>query len=54
MLLDGLDDTSLCEKLFISQNTLKYHIRNINRKLGIATRRELPSLAERLLGSEPD
>lgn len=54
MLLDGLDDTGLCEKLFISKNTLKYHIRNINRKLGIATRRELPSLAERLLGSEPD
>lgn len=52
MVLDGADDTALCGELFISKNTLKFHIRNINRKLGIATRRDLPSLAERLLSGE--
>ena len=51
MILDGADDAVLCGALFISKNTLKFHIRNINRKLGIATRRELPSLAERLVAS---
>nr|WP_314719234.1 helix-turn-helix transcriptional regulator [uncultured Fretibacterium sp.] len=52
MLLEGTGDEELCGQLFISRNTLKFHIRNINRKLGTSGRRELPSFAERLLSSE--
>ncbi|NLL37881.1 MAG: helix-turn-helix transcriptional regulator [Fretibacterium sp.] len=49
MLLAEEKDTDICEALFISKNTLKFHIRNLNRKLGVANRLELPDLAERLL-----
>ena len=52
MLLEGTGDEELCGQLFISRNTLKFHIRNINRKLGTSGRRELPSFAERLLSPE--
>ena len=52
MLLEGTGDEELCGQLFISRNTLKFHIRNINRKLGTFGRRELPSFEERLLCRE--
>lgn len=38
MLLQGLDNDRLCEELSISVNTLKKHILNIYRKLGIKNR----------------
>ena len=50
MLLDGEGSAEIRGKLFITRNTLKFHIRNINRKLGVGSRRELPDLARRLLG----
>ncbi len=53
MILNGAGDSDLCGELFISKNTLKFHIRNINRKLGIATRRDLPATAQALLAKEP-
>lgn len=38
MLLEGKDNTGICEELEISVNTLKKHILNIYRKLGIKNR----------------
>lgn len=49
MLLDGGTDQAICGALFITKNTLKFHIRNINRKLKIRNRRELPSIARQLM-----
>ena len=41
LLLDGEKDASICSMLYISQNTLKYHLRNIYRKTGYSNRGEL-------------
>ena len=41
LLLRGLRDMSICSLLYISRNTLKYHLRNIYRKTGSGNRREL-------------
>lgn len=41
LLLQGLKDRNICLLLYISQNTLKYHLRNIYRKTGSANRLEL-------------
>ena len=38
MLLEGMDNTAICGELSISVNTLKKHILNIYRKLGIKNR----------------
>jgi len=37
-LLDGLESDEICEKMFITNNTLKKHILNVYRKLGINNR----------------
>ncbi|HCL79202.1 MAG TPA: hypothetical protein DIC53_04455 [Synergistaceae bacterium] len=49
LLLDGAGDDRICGELYISKNTLKYHIRNLIRKLNIPSRRELPPLVGRAL-----
>ncbi|MEA4881733.1 MAG: helix-turn-helix transcriptional regulator, partial [Synergistaceae bacterium] len=41
LLLKGNNDSSICSSLFIARNTLKYHLRNIYRKMEIANRTEL-------------
>ncbi|MDI9369400.1 MAG: helix-turn-helix transcriptional regulator [Synergistaceae bacterium] len=41
LLLKGQKDRNICSMLFITQNTLKYHLRNIYRKTGTANRLEL-------------
>ncbi|MDI9388311.1 MAG: helix-turn-helix transcriptional regulator [Synergistota bacterium] len=41
LLLEGHKDRSICSTLFITQNTLKYHLRNVYRKTGTANRLEL-------------
>ncbi len=41
LLLQGKNDGIICSELFISRNTLKFHLRNIYRKTGIANRTEL-------------
>jgi DNA-binding CsgD family transcriptional regulator len=46
LLLQGLKDKEMCARLVISRNTLKYHLRNIYRKLAISSRKELPGLFE--------
>jgi DNA-binding CsgD family transcriptional regulator len=38
MLMMGMDNTAICSKLVISVNTLKKHVLNIYRKLGIRNR----------------
>ena len=39
--MDGRDNAAICEELAISVNTLKKHILNIYRKLGIKNRVQL-------------
>lgn len=41
LLMSGKDNTSICEELVITPNTLKKHILNIYRKLGIRNRVQL-------------
>ncbi|MPN46219.1 hypothetical protein SDC9_193802 [bioreactor metagenome] len=38
MLMEGMDNNAICDSLSISVNTLKKHILNIYRKLGIKNR----------------
>ena len=57
LILDGGGNGDICSELYITRNTLKFHIRNINRKLGIRSRRELIGIAMRMLprpGGTPD
>ena len=53
MLLNSLKDDDICRQLFITQNTLKYHLRNLYRKLGISGRRDLPDFMGRMDASLP-
>ena len=38
MLMEGKDNSTICDMLFITENTLKKHILNIYRKIGIKNR----------------
>ena len=42
--LTNMKNTSIAAKLFISDNTTKFHIRNILKKTGCANRNELKAL----------
>jgi DNA-binding CsgD family transcriptional regulator len=46
LLLKGAKDLNICSLLYISQNTLKYHLRNIYRKTGSGNRRELKNILD--------
>jgi len=46
LLLQGLKDRNICSILYISKNTLKYHLRNIYRKTGSANRLELKEILD--------
>lgn len=41
LLAKGLSNKEIAEKLFISENTVKYHIKNIYLALGLKDRKEL-------------
>ncbi len=40
LMLAGLENEAIAERLFISKNTLKFHIKNIYQKLGVSSRQE--------------
>jgi DNA-binding NarL/FixJ family response regulator len=46
-MVEGFSNKKIGERLFISENTVKYHIRNILQKLGVQNRTEAVSLAIR-------
>ncbi|MFZ5828272.1 MAG: helix-turn-helix domain-containing protein [Bacillota bacterium] len=48
LLINGATDQEIAEQLFISKHTVKFHVRNILHKVGVANRREL--LARLLVG----
>lgn len=45
LMVDGTSNKGIAEKLFISENTVKYHIRNILQKLGVQNRTEAVGIA---------
>jgi DNA-binding NarL/FixJ family response regulator len=47
LMADGLSNKGIAERLFISENTVKYHIRNILQKVGVQNRTEAVALAIR-------
>lgn len=56
MLIQGAGDAEIAEELFISRHTVKFHVRNILRKMGAGNRKELLSAVlqqERKHKSEP-
>lgn len=48
LLARGLSNHDLAEKLFVSENTVKFHLRNINSKLGAKNRTEAVAKARKL------
>ncbi len=48
LLVEGCSNREICEKLFISSNTTKTHIRNIYAKLGVSSRPEAIAQARAL------
>ena len=40
LVAEGLNNRAIAARLFISENTVKNHIRNIHEKLGVHTRME--------------
>ncbi|NLI91960.1 MAG: response regulator transcription factor [Peptococcaceae bacterium] len=41
MILQGYSYSQIAEQLFVTPNTVKYHVRNILRKTGVNNRYEL-------------
>ena len=54
LLVDGYSNREICDKLFISSNTTKTHIRNIYAKLGVNSRYEAIAQANALGLVAPD
>jgi DNA-binding NarL/FixJ family response regulator len=55
LVAEGMSNKAIAQTLSISENTIKYHIRNILRKLGVQNRTEAVTQAIRagLLGPDP-
>ena len=52
--LEGMGTKDVLSKLNITQNTLKYHNKNIYSKLGVSSRKELIALAKALEADQSD
>jgi len=44
----GCSNKGISERLFISENTVKVHLRNVNAKLAVGSRTQAVSAARRL------
>ena len=47
LIVDGMNNRAVAEKLFISEDTVKTHVRAIFRKLGVSERSQAVALALR-------
>lgn len=54
LILDGSTNKEVAEKLFISENTVKFHVRNLLRKTGCSNRKELLALYDSVRSSDRD
>jgi len=52
LVAEGLTNSQIAERLFISRETVKFHLRNIFQKLGVSTRTEAAAYYYRHLASE--
>ena len=48
LLVEGYSNTAMAEKLFVSESTVRTHLRNINVKLGARSRTQAVAIARRL------
>ena len=48
LLAEGHSNKVLAEKLFVSESTVRTHLRNINYKLSVSTRTQAVTAARRL------
>ena len=48
LIIDGASNSEISEKLFISENTVKFHVRNILKKTGCSNRTELLTALNRI------
>jgi LuxR family maltose regulon positive regulatory protein len=48
LLSEGCSNETLAEKLFVSTNTIRTHLRNINSKLNVSNRTEAVAVARKL------
>ncbi len=51
LLNEGYSNLEICDRLFISLNTIKTHIRNIYQKIGVANRSEFKNLCRSFINS---
>lgn len=54
LLMSGMDNAAVCEKLVISVNTLKKHVLNIYQKLGIRNRMQMYKMISEPEGESPE
>jgi DNA-binding NarL/FixJ family response regulator len=51
LVTEGLTNPQIAGRMFVSAQTVKTHMKNVFRKLGVSTRSELAALSVRRTGS---